>query len=62
MSDTHTYLRFHVLFSTKDRLPLIRDDGSDDLYSYLGGILPHERGKLLAANGRPDHVQRYIWK
>ena len=56
MSDTYLYLRFHVIFSTKDRLPLIREEWRNDLYSYLGGIVRHDRGKLIEANGRPDHV------
>ncbi len=56
MSDTYLYLRFHVIFSTKNRLPLIRDEWRTDLYSYFGGIIRHERGKLIEVNGCPDHV------
>ncbi|MDD5541664.1 MAG: IS200/IS605 family transposase [Acidobacteriia bacterium] len=56
MGDTYLYLRFHVIVSTKDRLPLISEEWRKDLYSYMGGIIRHERGKLIEANGRPDHV------
>ena len=38
MSRTYTNLLTHVVFSTKDREPLIRADMKDELYAYLGGL------------------------
>src|SRR5689334_13776755 len=56
MPDTYTRLRYHIVFGTKHRLPLITPDVRDDLYRYLGGILARHGGILLAAGGMPDHV------
>jgi REP element-mobilizing transposase RayT len=56
MSHTFTNLLTHVIFSTKDREPLISAALHDDLLAYLGGIVRELGGVLRAANARPDHV------
>jgi REP-associated tyrosine transposase len=56
MSHTYTNLLTHVIFSTKDREPLIIAALHDDLLAYMGGILREIGGALRAANARPDHV------
>ncbi len=56
MSHTFTNLLTHVIFSTKDREPLINAALHDDLLAYLGGIVRELGGALRAANARPDHV------
>jgi REP element-mobilizing transposase RayT len=56
MSHTFTNLLTHVIFSTKDREPLITTALHDDLLAYLGGIVRELGGTLRAANARPDHV------
>ncbi len=56
MAQTLTNLLFHVVFSTKDRLPLIDAELKPDLLAYIGGIVRELGGKLLAANGTADHV------
>jgi putative transposase len=56
MSHTYTNLLTHVIFSTKDREPLIVPALHDDLLAYLGGIVRELGGVLRAANARPDHV------
>ncbi len=54
----HTFanLRTHVIFSTKDRMPLFTPDLRTDLLAYLGGIVRNLHGKLIHSNARPDHV------
>jgi REP element-mobilizing transposase RayT len=54
--DTYSKLDYHLVFSTKDRLPLIEETFRDPLYSYMGGVLRDNGGTLLAAGGMPDHV------
>src|SRR5436309_6732655 len=49
-------LNFHLVFSTKNRQPLIGGEIRSRLYEYLGGILRAEKSVLLAAGGMPDHV------
>jgi REP element-mobilizing transposase RayT len=56
MANTLTNLLYHVVFSTKQREPLIRDKWKSELYPYLGGIVRKERGTLLEAGGTADHV------
>ncbi|MGD0460822.1 MAG: hypothetical protein ABSC21_24155 [Terriglobia bacterium] len=47
MSHTYTNLLIHVIFSTKDREPLITAALHDDLLAYLGGIVRELGGALL---------------
>jgi REP element-mobilizing transposase RayT len=56
MSHTYTNLLTHVIFSTKDREPLITAALHDDLLAYAGGIVREIGGALRAANARLDHV------
>ncbi len=56
MAHTYTNLLTHVIFSTKDREPLITRTLRDDLLAYIGGILRELGGALRAANARPDHI------
>jgi hypothetical protein len=45
MSRTFTNLLTHLIFSTKDREPLIVPDFKDELYAYLGGLTKGAKGK-----------------
>jgi putative transposase len=56
MATTFANLLYHIVFSTKDRVPLIREDLRSDLYGYMGGIIRGEGGVLLEIGGMPDHV------
>jgi REP element-mobilizing transposase RayT len=56
MGDSFTNLVFHVVFSTKERIPLIKGDYRERLYEYIGGIIRGQRGTLLEIGGMPDHV------
>ena len=56
MSETYTKLRYHVLLSTREHLPLITPEVRDRLYRYVGGIASRLRVTLLAIGGMPDHM------
>ena len=56
MSDSYTNLLYHVIFSTKDRRPLITPDYEVRLYDYIGGTLRRTGGISLQLNGTEDHV------
>lgn len=56
MRDTYSKLNYHLVFSTKSRVPLITADLRDPLYGYMGGILRGNGGVLLTVGGMPDHV------
>jgi putative transposase len=52
MPATYSNPLYHIVFSTKDRAPLI----SEELYRYLAGIVRNEGGVLLEVGGVEDHV------
>ncbi len=56
MARSCTNMLAHIIFSTKERAPLIRPDLAPRLFAYLGGIVRELRGVALAINGTPDHV------
>src|SRR4051794_22008635 len=56
MSSTLTNLLYHIVFSTKNREPIITAPIRADLYQYMGGIIRGEGGILLEIGGIPDHV------
>ena len=60
MGSTLTNLAYHVIFSTKNREPLIVPRIRDELFRYMGGIVKGEGGILLQIGGIPDHVHMVI--
>jgi putative transposase len=50
----------HLVFSTKDREPLIDDLWRDELHGYIGGIIRRCGGDLLAANSVADHIHLFF--
>jgi REP element-mobilizing transposase RayT len=60
MSDSYTNLIYHIVFSTKNRLPLITDDYQARLYEYMGGVIRGLGGISLAINGVEDHVHLLV--
>ena len=60
MPSTHTSLHFHLVFSTKDRLPWIADEWRERLHAYLGGIVKGMGAVPLAVGGINDHVHLLV--
>lgn len=60
MAGTFSNLLYHVVFSTKNRAPLIGDELREPLYHYIGGILRAEDGALLEIGGVADHVHLLV--
>jgi putative transposase len=56
MARTYTKLIYHLVFSTKERIPLIAPEIRDRLYEYIGGVIRGEKGSLMEIGGMPDHV------
>ena len=61
MAHTFTNLQTHIIFSTKDRLPLIKPELKPDLLAYMGGIVRELQGKAVTINGTADHVHLLLW-
>ena len=56
MAETFTNLVYHIVFSTKNRQPLITSAYQSRLYDYIGGTIRDLGGISLAINGTEDHV------
>lgn len=56
MPQSYTNLIYHIVFSTKNRQPIITDDVKTRLYDYIGGTIRKQGGIALGINGMPDHV------
>jgi putative transposase len=60
MANTYTNLLYHIVFSTKSREPLIRNDIKGELYKYIGGLVRDKKGTLLEIGGMADHVHLVV--
>ena len=56
MSQSFTNLLYHIIFSTKERRPLITPAHEPRLYEYIGGIIKGTGRVTLGINGAEDHV------
>lgn len=56
MGSTFFSLHYHIVFSTKERLPLIKAQWRPRLHSYLGGIIRSMNGVSEIVGGVSDHV------
>jgi REP element-mobilizing transposase RayT len=56
MSHTYAKLISHIIFSTKDRTPLITDEIRPKVHAYIGGIIRDLGGSALIVGGVEDHV------
>lgn len=56
MAHTFTHLLTHIVFSTKDRAPLLEPELKSRLFPYMGGIIRQMDGHVMLINGPADHV------
>ena len=56
MANTYTQFLYHIVFSTKDRLPVLRAERRNDVYRYIWGIIHERKGHLYRIGGVEDHV------
>ncbi len=60
MPQSFAAVQLHIVFSTKNRVPLITPDLAPRLYGYIHGIVAAGPGMLLAAGGVADHVHLLV--
>lgn len=60
MTHTFHHLFYHLVWSTKNREPLIAPAVEQDLYTYLSWKVPQLGGNLLEINGIEDHLHLLI--
>ena len=53
---SHHQLLYHIVFSTKERQPLLRNDNlRDDVWRYMAGVASNLEGDALQVGGYFDH-------
>jgi REP element-mobilizing transposase RayT len=60
VGSTFYNLHYHIVFSTKDRRPVIGDGWRSSLHQYLGGTVRGLRGVAGAVGGINDHVHLLV--
>ena len=60
MPGTFSNIGVHVVFSTKNRLPLLTASTRGILFPYVGGIVDRVGGSLVNVGGMPDHIHLLI--
>jgi REP element-mobilizing transposase RayT len=53
---TYTQIYYHVIFSTKDRRPVLTKDRREELFRYIWGVIKNCQCHLYRLNGVEDHV------
>src|SRR5271165_784493 len=58
----HSYVSsvFHIVFSTKQRMQLIRPDHQSRLWNYLAGIARNHGMQMLAVGGTQNHIHMLV--
>ena len=53
---TFTQIYYHIVFSTKNREPVLRAERREELFRYIWGIIRNKNSHLYRINGVEDHV------
>lgn len=60
MGSTFLSLHYHIVFSTKERRPFLRDEWRTKMHEYLGGTVRGLGGIPEAIGGVADHVHLLV--
>ncbi len=60
MANTYTSLHYHIVFSTKNRIPYIKPEIEQRVWEYLGGVVRHHKMTALQVGGVDDHIHALI--
>jgi len=60
MGSTYHSVHIHVIFTCKDRRPLIAPEMHSRIYGYIAGICRNKNCKLVEGGGVADHVHLLI--
>ncbi|MBK7403573.1 MAG: IS200/IS605 family transposase [Phycisphaerales bacterium] len=60
MPSTWSQILLHIVFSTKQRQPLISPELEERLHPYMGGIIRSLGGSRYTIGGMPDHVHMLV--
>ena len=53
---TYTQILYQIVFSTKERQPVLHTENRAQLFKYIYGILKNKNCHLYRINGVEDHI------
>jgi putative transposase len=53
---THTAISYYIVFSTKNRIPVLEGARREELLRYIWGIIKNRHSRLHRINGVEDHL------
>ena len=56
MSHTYSNHLYHIVFSTKERFALIKNEFKAELHAYVVSLVKEKGGTVLVINSMPDHM------
>lgn len=56
LMSTYTQILYQIVFSTKNRMPVMKKESRRELYKYIWGILENKNCHLYQLNGVEDHL------
>ena len=60
MANTFTFLRYHIVFSTKNREPWFTKENEGQIWDYIGGIARENGMQAVIVGGYNDHVHALV--
>src|SRR5947208_17108659 len=60
MSHTCGNILLHLIFSTRERHPLIKPEFRSELFAYLGGIVREKHKTALIIRDTADHIHMHL--
>ena len=60
MANTYSALHYHLIFSTKNRIPYLKPEIEQRIWTYLGGIARHHKMIPIQIGGFDDHIHALL--
>jgi REP element-mobilizing transposase RayT len=60
MANTYSSLHYHLVFSTKNRVPYLTHDIEQRVWAYIGGVARKHKMTALQVGGFDDHIHALV--
>src|SRR3989442_5732343 len=60
MANTYTSLHYHIIFSTKNRVPYLKSAMEQRVWAYIGGVARQHKMTALQVGGIEDHIHALV--
>jgi putative transposase len=60
MANTYSSLHYHLVFSTKNRVPYFTHDIEQRVWAYIGGVARKHKMTALQVGGFDDHIHALV--